>query len=66
MLLKDADSVTGPHQLMIGCALCGWKPALQALPLVCSSFNHNGRQKNCGTEGRNLWDMSIGGRIARL
>jgi hypothetical protein len=64
--LKDADSVTGPCQLMIGCSRCGWTPALEALPLVCPSSKHNGRQKNCGTEGRKLCDMNIGGRPARL
>jgi hypothetical protein len=63
---KGALTLTEPRQLMFGCARCGSTLASQALLLVCPSSNHNGRQKNCGSEGRKSWDMRIGGRIARL
>jgi hypothetical protein len=63
---KGALALTEPRQLMIGCAHAGSILASQALPLVCPSSNHNGRQKNCGSEGRKSWDMRIGGRFARL
>jgi hypothetical protein len=63
---KGALALTEPRQLMIGCAHCGSTLASRALPLVCPSSNHNGRQKNCGSKGRKSWDMRIGGRFARL
>jgi len=63
---KGALALTEPRQLTIGCAHCGSTLTSRALPLVCPSSNHNGRQKNCGSEGRKSWDMRIGGRFARL
>src|SRR6516165_3582792 len=63
---KSALALTELRQLMIGCAHCGSTLASRALPLVCPSSHHNGRQKNCGSEGRKSWDMRIGGRFARL
>jgi hypothetical protein len=62
---KGALAVTELRQLIIGCAPCGSALASRGLPLVCPSSNHNGRQKNCGSEGRKSWDTRIGGRFAR-
>src|SRR5262245_3090028 len=64
-LSKDALALTEPRQFD-DWLRCGSTLASRALPLVCPSSNHNGRQKNCGSEGRKSWDMKIGGRFARL